>query len=153
MDDKVRLIDANDYRKRRCRTCINRVQCDNGGNLCFDIMVLNTCPTIEAEPDNGWISVDDKLPHTEQDVLIAVDSGLGGGYIIAIGFYEDGKRFAGDSACNWDIDYFDMMYNEDVDDWIIPQGWYEGVMFGEEFTNITDKVVYWQPIPEPPKGE
>lgn len=46
----MRLIDANDYRKRRCRTCINRVQCDNGGNLCFDIMVLNTCPTIEAEP-------------------------------------------------------------------------------------------------------
>lgn len=49
MADEVRLIDANDYRKRRCRTCINRVQCDNGGNLCFDIMVLNTCPTIEAE--------------------------------------------------------------------------------------------------------
>lgn len=46
----MRLIDANDYRERRCRTCINRVQCDNGGNLCFDIMVLNTCPTIEAEP-------------------------------------------------------------------------------------------------------
>lgn len=48
----VRLIDANDYRNRRCRTCINRVQCDNGGNLCFDIMVLNTCPTIEAQPVN-----------------------------------------------------------------------------------------------------
>ena len=46
----MRLIDANAYRKRRCRTCINRVQCDNGGNLCFDIMILNTCPTIEAEP-------------------------------------------------------------------------------------------------------
>lgn len=51
-DKEVRLIDANDYRKRRCRTCINRVQCDNGGNLCFDIMVLNTCPTIEAQPVN-----------------------------------------------------------------------------------------------------
>ena len=46
----MRLIDANDYRERRCRTCINRVQCDNGGNLCFDIMVLNTCPTIETQP-------------------------------------------------------------------------------------------------------
>lgn len=52
MADEIRLIDANDYRKRRCRTCINRVQCDNGGNLCFDIMVLNTCPTIEAQPVN-----------------------------------------------------------------------------------------------------
>lgn len=60
MGNKVRLIDANDYRERRCRTCINRVQCDNGGNLCFDIMVLNTCPTIEAQPvkHGRWLPSD-----------------------------------------------------------------------------------------------
>lgn len=53
----MRPIDADAYRKRRCRTCINRVQCDNGGNLCFDIVVLNTCPTIEAAPikHGHWI--------------------------------------------------------------------------------------------------
>jgi len=60
----MRLIDANDYRKRRCRTCINRVQCDNGGNLCFDIMVLNTCPTIEAEPVKygRWVGKHNSFP-------------------------------------------------------------------------------------------
>lgn len=60
----MRLIDANDYRKRRCRTCINRVQCDNGGNLCFDIMVLNTCPTIEAEPVKygRWVRKHNSFP-------------------------------------------------------------------------------------------
>lgn len=127
---------------------------DSGYNVALGEMKekIKQMPTVETEPDKGWISVEDRLPHTERDVLIAVDSGIGG-YIIAIGFYEDGKRFAGDSACNWDNDYIDMMYNEDADDWIIPQGWYEGVMFGEEFTEITDKVVYWQPLPKPPKGK
>ena len=76
MADEVRLIDANDYRKRRCRTCINRVQCDNGGNLCFDIMVLNTCPTIEAQPVNGWISVTDEMPKLGQRVMAFCRAGI-----------------------------------------------------------------------------
>lgn len=64
----MRLIDANDYRERRCRTCINRVQCDNGGNLCFDIMVLNTCPTIEAQPvkHGRWINDANSIPRCSE---------------------------------------------------------------------------------------
>ena len=102
--------------------------------------------------DNGWISVEDELPPVECDVLVAVDGCVSGGYIIAMGFYEDGKRYTNASGYNWDSDFIDMEYNDDVDDWIIPQGWYESVSFSEEFAKIEDKVVYWQYLPKPPKG-
>ena len=121
--------------------------------IATDMLCDEISKALREPVDDGWISVEDELPPVECDVLVAVDGCIGGGYIIAMGFYEDGKRYADDSGYNWDSDYIDMEYDDDADDWIVPQGWYESVSFNEEFAEITDKVVYWRYLPEPPKGE
>ena len=42
-------------------------------------------------------------------------------------------------------------YIEEEDTWWIPQGWYEVCDYFEDYSysTITDKVIAWQPLPEP----
>lgn len=68
----MRPIDADDVIERLDMIC------DAGGCLSpvtkavrsFCKGLINHQPTIEAEPDNGWISVKDKMPDECQEVLI-----------------------------------------------------------------------------------
>ena len=76
---------------------------------------------------DNWISVKDRLPECEKEVLIVTDNG-----IITTAMYEDGKMSTDDSAWNWwEYRYYnsDDVYNNCVD----------------------DKVTHWMPLPEPPK--
>ena len=136
--------------EKYCYDCIHNEVCHYCPQEYCDFKELSCI--LENAADDGWISVEDKLPIVERDVLVAVEPEIGGGYFIAMGFYEYGKTYAEDSCYNWDSDYIDMKYDDDADDWIVPQGWYESVSFSEEFAEIKDKVVYWRPLPEPPKG-
>jgi hypothetical protein len=52
--------------------------------------VLRTLPTIEAEPDNGWISVKDRLPDDKERYLICTEDGR-----IDIAYYQPiGDKFS-----------------------------------------------------------
>lgn len=114
-------------------------------------------PAAQPEMKRGeWISVEDRLPENEEDVIIAyAREGLRGDVYVCVGmaFHTDGKTTTEDSVYTWQTDYIDMDYDEDADAYIVPEGWWESVSFGEEFSAVDDKVTHWMPLPEPPKEE
>ena len=97
-----------------------------------------------------WISVEERLPKPETQVLILAKRGK---YtVITNGMYEDGTLNTEDSDWHWyDIDF---EYDEENDAYIIPAGWWEYKHYNgdDEYNHaIDDKVTHWMPLPEPPK--
>lgn len=99
-----------------------------------------------------WISVEERLPENEKAVLIATKWSCMGmrGTAVSCGFYTNGKTFTGDSDYNWDDGDVDLGYDEEEDEYIVPEGWWEGVRFTEHFSAVDDPVTHWMPLPEPP---
>lgn len=99
-----------------------------------------------------WISVKERLPEVETEVIVLA---LHGNHaVITTGIYQDGTMTTEDSTWNWETDGFD--YDEKLDAWIIPEGWYEYKHYlGDDEYNYTidDVVTHWMPLPEIPKEE
>ena len=75
-------------------------------------------------------------------------------HIVTTGMHEDGKNNTEDSGWVWETDGFE--YDEELDAYIIPEGWWEYKHYnGDEQNNyaIDDVVTHWMPLPKPPKGE
>ena len=105
-----------------------------------------------------WISVDDRLPENEQDVIICANRRHYSNpnrfiRIVAKAFYTDGKHNTEHTAHVWDNNCIDMEYDEGNDAYLIPEGWWESVEYGEEFSAVSDFVTHWMPLPKTPKGE
>ena len=100
-----------------------------------------------------WISVKDRLPKPEKEVLVVVEHI---GYrIVTSAIYEDGTIILEDSKCCWDdIDFIygiDSIYDEDNDVYLVPEGWWEYSHYGEYVSHIDGIITHWMPLPEPPK--
>ena len=103
-----------------------------------------------------WISVDDRLPKNEVDVLICAQRRYyKGGTIpvVSTAFYTDGKMNTEESGYNWDLGNVDMEYDDEVDAYIVPEGWWESVRYGEEFSAVDDLVTHWMQMQVQPQGE
>lgn len=105
-----------------------------------------------------WISVKDRLPDNEVDVLICVERrhySDPSKYIrfVVKAFHTDGRTNSEESSYVWSTEYLNMDYDEEADAYIIPEGWWESIEYGEEFSAVSDFVTHWKPLPEPPKEE
>lgn len=73
-----------------------------------------------------WISVDDRLPDNEVDVLVCVtrkhysDPSKNIRFVVKA-FHTDGKTNSEHSRYVWDTKYIDMGYDEEADAYIIPE--------------------------------
>lgn len=106
-----------------------------------------------AEEPMNWISVEDKLPANETEVL-AVCVRNGYRFLCPV-IYEDGTVLAQDSIWNWYELYSYGTYSEENDDYFVPEGWWENRHFTPDdvYNNPVDcAVTHWMPLPEPPKG-
>lgn len=101
---------------------------------------------------NEWISVKDRLPEPETEVIILADRR--GDNVITTAMYEDGSISDEDSKWIWygiDIDY-----DIENDKYLIPEGWWEHKHYLDDdvYNNaVDDTVTHWMPLPEPPKEE
>ena len=98
-----------------------------------------------------WISVKDKLPTAEVEVLVYTK-----GKIITTAIYEDGTIREENSEWHWnELEYWnDTKYDEENDSYIIPEGWWECRHYNPDdvYNNpIDDEVLFWQPLPKEPK--
>ena len=98
-----------------------------------------------------WISVEDRLPEPETDVLIVCNRN---GYVfVTPAIYEDGKMLTQESAWNWSDIYEYGLYSEEDDDYYIPEGWWENRQFNPDdvYNNPVDcTVTHWMPLPGAP---
>ncbi len=107
---------------------------------------------------NKWISVKERLPQPEMEVLVLVEHryvyGDGAHKIITTAMYEDGKQPVEESAWNWcDLDSY---YDEESGQDLIPEGWWEYRHYNPDYVynNAVDgTVTHWMPLPEPPREE
>lgn len=106
---------------------------------------------LEEQPRVGeWIPCSERLPDNEQEVEITyVNKHWKTGepsYFTCRAFYTDGTMTTENSNYVWnDIDNWE--YNENFDAYIIPEGWWEGVSFAEEFYPVDKPVIAWMPLP------
>lgn len=144
---------------------LRRLKVDTGSLACMGCGYERSCSVrgcaillsaAAALEKNQWINVKDRMPENEVDVLICAQRRYyKGGTIpvVSTAFYTDGKMNTEESGYNWDLGNVDMEYDEEVDAYIVPEGWWESVRYGEEFSAVDDFVTHWMPLPQPPKGE
>lgn len=101
-----------------------------------------------------WIPVEEQLPACEEEVEVTTvrhykEKTI---YLTCRAIYEDGTIWGEDSAYCWE-DLSDYEYDEERDDYRVPEGWFEAVSYAEQFEIIDDKVIAWRKRPEPYKPE
>lgn len=115
------------------------------------IELIKNIPAADVAPV-GWISVKDKLPEPETEVL-AVCVRNGYRFICPV-IYEDGTKLTQNSIWNWyELDNYGT-YSEENDDYFVPEGWWENRQFTPDdvYNNPVDcAVTHWMPLPDPPK--
>lgn len=115
-----------------------------------EIEELKKLPVIDPEKMiPAWRDPDKDPPKVETEVLILYRT-ESGWYEITTAHYEDGNIFSGDSEWNWE-DLPDWgTYDEERDDYRIPEGWWEYRHFNPDdvYNNKIDcPVVGWMPLP------
>ena len=117
-----------------------------------DLIERLTAENAALREKQRWIPVTERLPEPETDVLAVCNRN---GYIFVIpAIYEDGKMLTNDSAWNWSDIYCYGLYDEEADDYYIPEGWWENRQFNPDdvYNNQVDcAVTHWMPLPEAPE--
>lgn len=127
--------------------------CDGCPKVSADLIERLTAENAALREKQRWIPVTERLPEPETDVLAVCNRN---GYIFVIpAIYEDGKMLTRDSAWNWsDICYYGL-YDEEADDYYIPEGWWENRHFNPDdvYNNPVDcAVTHWMPLPGAPEA-
>lgn len=132
---------------------------DNGDAGCVDIETWekyqgfledNNLAITALQAYQPWVSVEDRLPESEKSVLLLCEVRPIGRKYVCIGYYAAPKSV--ESNCD-DIEMLE--YDEDTDAYYLQEGYYEEIRNWDEYSSIaiSDFVIGWKPLPEPPKGE
>lgn len=105
---------------------------------------------MEAEEEQGWIPVSDRLPDSGKAILASFTNTYGKRRTVRA--YYAAKH--SHSAESWeDVDDEWLDYDEAGNPWA-PVGWYEAPVIGEALSFISPtsdgEVTHWQPLPAPP---
>lgn len=102
---------------------------------------------------NGWISVEDRLPEAEKEVLVLCKASWNSKYLYQChAFYEPKGMLREASDYGWDYECCDE-YSEEDDDYFVNPGWYERIHNWDDYNavGIADEVTHWMLLPEPPE--
>lgn len=111
-------------------------------------------PAADVAPVIRWIPITERLPKPETEVMIVCNRN--GRRFIATAIHEDGTLFEKDSKWFWNDVWTYGDYDEERDDYIIPEGWWESRCFTpDDVYNcpVDCEVTHWMPMPELPKEE
>lgn len=114
---------------------------------------IRKLPAADVIERPQWISVEDKLPDTETEVLVVCNRN--GFRFICPAIYEDGTVLTQDSIWNWyELDNYGT-YSEENDDYFIPECWWENRHFTPDDvynSQVDCPVTHWMPLPAPPNN-
>lgn len=157
IDEKKLIEDIHEYFKRH----IDNIYCKDADGDKTVILNFNADihRIVENQPKVGeWIPCGERLPKIETEVEIScirrciVGNEKKVYRFTARAFYTDGTMTTGDSAFTWN-DCDNWEYDEEKDDYIIPEGWWEGGSFSEEFGVVDAEVIAWKPLSLPYREE
>lgn len=98
--------------------------------------------------ERRWIPVGERLPENEKRVLVCATRKLQDGRVFQVrsmAMYEDGSMPTGKSGYMWED--CDFQYNDNSDDYLVPEGWWEQPEYSETFCAVDDEVTHWMPLP------
>lgn len=112
-------------------------------------VVADEIKDIISELPSPRVSVENALLVSETEVLAVCNRN--GDVFVVPAIYEAGEVLQGESVWNWnDIEEYGV-YNEMLDDWYVPTGWWENRKFTPDdvYNNPIDcKVTHWMPLPD-----
>lgn len=114
--------------------------------------IIESVPAADVVPVVRWIPITERLPKPETEVMIVCNRN---GYrFIATAIHEDGTLLTEGSKWNWNEIWVYGRYDEEHDDYIIPDGWWESRCFTpDDVYNcpVDCEVTHWMPMPELPE--
>ena len=116
--------------------------------------VVDNCPEIDAQKisRDRWIPVTERLPEPETEVMIVCNDN--GRRFIATAIHENGKQLSEESCWVWTDIWEYGRYDEEHDDYFVPEGWWESRCFTPDdvYNCMVDcEVTHWMPMPELPE--
>lgn len=113
---------------------------------------IRSIKAADVAPVQKWISVKDRLPEPEQEVFVCVRSKISNYSYVCCAMHVPENWYRQSSDFCWDFECCDE-YDEEQDDYIVKQGWYESIHNWDDYSvvEIEDIVTHWMPIPVPPK--
>jgi hypothetical protein len=118
----------------------------------FDIAIMSETiiKSLKMLQNNNWVPVTERMPDNETEVDVTVERRYDDKIhtFTCRAVYEDGTMWSDDSMFCWD-NFDNMEYDEEKDDYLVPEGWFESVSYLEESHIIDDFVIAWKPVSNP----